>query len=380
MTEKLLFIVNVPEFFISHRLPLAIAARETGSEVHVATGPGSACQKIRDLDFPHHTIPLSRSGRNPFSELLSLWSIFSIMRTVKPSLVHLVTIKPVLYGGLMARLARVPAVVAAISGLGTVFVMRKPGRSWLRKSIELLYRIALGHPNIRIIFQNPSDRSVLIDAKAVRKEQTVLIRGSGVPLSVYSFFPEPEDVPVITFAARLLKDKGVVEFVEAARILLARNINATFWLIGSPDPDNPTSVTEDQVAEWGRQGIVVPMGFRTDIADLFARSNLVVFPSYYGEGLPKVLIEAAACGRAVITTDHPGCRDAIEPGQTGLLVPVRDSTALADAVQSLIEDPGRRMQMGLAGRALAEREFAIETVVDAHLRIYRELTANGASR
>lgn len=380
MSKSLLLIVNSPEFFMSHRLPIALSAREEGFNVHVATGPGGACQQIVDRGLSHHVIPLSRSGHNPFTELRSLWAIFRLMRTIKPDLVHLVTIKPVLYGGLMARIARVSAVVVAISGLGSVFVSHNRRSFWLREAIKRIYRLALGHPNIRVIFQNSDDRFVLVDAGAIHNDQTELIKGSGVALTEYPVNPEPADVPVITFAARLLKDKGVVEFVEAARILLARNIHAKFWLAGSPDPGNPTSVTEEQMAEWRQQGIVELMGFRTDIADLFVRSNVVVLPSYYGEGLPKVLIEAAACGRSVVTTDHPGCRDAIEAGKTGLLVPVRDATALANAIQSLIEDPISRKKMGAAGRALAEREFAVEKVVETHLRIYQELLRYGACK
>lgn len=373
MIKKILLVVNVPEFFLSHRLPIAIAARNAGYDVHVATGPGETCQQIKELGFAHHLIPLSRSGRNPTAELRTLWVLLRIIHSIKPDLIHLVTIKPVLYGGLVSRIARVPAVVAAISGLGSVFVARERRGFGLRSGIELLYRVALGQKNIKVIFQNPSDRAILASIGAVSDDKTVLIKGSGVDLARYAVRPEPDNVPVITFAARLLKDKGVEEFVEAARILKARGLQAVFRLIGSTDPDNPTTVTQKQLDQWQSQGIVEVLGYRTDIADLFAQTNLVVLPSYYGEGLPKVLIEAAACGRAVITTDHPGCSDAIEPGKTGLLVPVRDAIALADAIQSLINDPVRRKEMGVAGRAFAEREFAIEKVVNTHLDIYREL-------
>ena len=375
----LLFVVNIPEFFLSHRLPLAIAARRVGFKVHIATGPGSACQKITDLGFAHHLIPISRSGRNPLAELATLWGLYRLMRSVRPDLVHLVTIKPVLYGGLMARLAGVPAMVAAISGLGTVFIDRDRSRSWMRSGVGWFYRFALGHPNARVIFQNPDDRSLLIGIKAVRDEQVALIRGSGVSLADYPMRPEPGSVPVVTFAARLLRDKGIREFVEAARELKARGVAARFWLVGSTDPGNLTSISEDDVALWGKEGLVEILGYRGDIPDVFADSNIIVLPSYR-EGLPKALIEAAACGRAVVTTDVPGCRDAIEPDTTGLLVAVRDALALADAIQSLIEDPQRRKQMGASGRALAEREFSIERVVDAHLSIYEKLVNNHHSK
>jgi len=295
------------------------------------------------------------------------------MRKIRHDLVHLVTIKPVLYGGLMARLSGVPAMVAAISGLGTVFVDRDQKRSRIRRGVEWLYRVALGHSNAKVIFQNPDDRAALIGMGAVSKEKTALIRGSGVSLAAYSMRPEPEGVPVVTFAARLLADKGVREFVEAARVLKGRAVVARFWLAGSPDPGNLTSISEKELSHWSKDGCVETLGYRSDIPNLFANSNIVVLPSYR-EGLPKALVEAAACGRAVVTTDVPGCRDAIEPESTGLLVPVRDAPALADAIQFLIENPERRKQMGASGRALAEREFAIEKVVDAHLAIYRELT------
>lgn len=370
---KLLFIVNAPEFFLSHRLPLAMAAKEAGFCVHIATGSGPTCVKIRELGFIHHCLPISRSGTNPLKELHSLWSIWRLMREFKPDLLHLVTIKPVLYGGLIARLAGAPAVLAAVSGLGSVFVASNGMMSWLRRGVQVLYRIALGHSNLKVIFQNPDDQSLLTETAVIKDEQAVLIRGSGVNLSEYPVKSEPVDIPVVTLAARLLKEKGVHEFVLAAQILQKRGVACCFQLVGSPDPGNPSSVTDEEIKRWSEEGLVKALGFRTDISEVFASSNLVVLPSYYGEGLPKVLIEAAACGRAVITTDQPGCRDAIEEGVTGLLIPTRNAEALADVVEKLINDSDLRQSMGAAGRKLAEREFGIEKVVDMHIKIYQKL-------
>jgi glycosyltransferase involved in cell wall biosynthesis len=369
---KLVFVVNVPDFFLSHRLPLALAARDAGYSVQIVTGPGSACEQIRTLGFVHHCLPISRSGTKPWKELYSLWSLWRLLHWLKPDLLHLVTIKPVLYGGLMARLAGVPAVVAAISGLGSVFVTRSGSTQWLRYGVELLYRVALGHPHLRAIFQNRDDQAMLVGLGAVRHGQSILVRGSGVSLTDYPVKPEPEGKPVVTFASRLLREKGVFEFVEAARILKERGVQSRFWLVGEPDPGNPSSISYEDVERWQEEGVVEPLGYRTDIADVFAHSNLVVLPSYR-EGFPKVLIEAAACGRAIITTDVPGCRDAIELNVTGLLVPVRDVAALADAIERLLSDVELRQSMGAAGRKLAEREFGIENVVGAHLKIYQEL-------
>jgi glycosyltransferase involved in cell wall biosynthesis len=373
----LLFVINSAEFFLSHRLTVATSAKQSGFTVHVATGSGPACQQVKKLGFQHHLLPISRSGRNPFVELRALWALYLLVRKIRPDLVHLVTVKPVLYGGLVARLSSIPAMVAAISGLGTVFVDREETRFWVRHSIKWLYRFALKHPNLKVIFQNLDDRAELISMGAVREETTSLIKGSGISLASYHVQPEPEGIPVVTFAGRLLKDKGIKEFVEASRILVERGVRARFWVAGARDPGNMTSISENELSQWRKESFVEILGHIDDIPDLFANSNIIVLPSYR-EGFPKVLIEAAACGRVVVTTNVPGCRDAIAPEITGLLVPARDAVALADAIQSLIKDPRRRKHMGLEGRALAEREFAIETVVDAHMAIYRGLLKNGA--
>lgn len=376
---KLLFFVNTPEFFLSHRLPIALAARNAGYTVQIVTGPGSASEQIRALGFEHHCLAISRSGTKPWLELYSLWSLWRLLHWLKPDLVHLVTIKPVLYGGLMARLTGVPAVVAAISGLGSVFVTRSGFAQWLRYGVKLLYRLALRHPNLTAIFQNPDDQSMLIEIGAVCENQTILISGSGVSLTDYAVKPEPEDEPVVTLASRLLGEKGVFEFVEATRILKERGVLCRFWLVGQPDHGNPSSISYKDVEHWQKEGLIEYLGYRNDIADVFSLTNLVVLPSYR-EGFPKVLIEAAACGRAIITTDVPGCRHAIKPNVTGLLVPARDATGLADAIERLLKDAQLRKSMGSAGRELAQQEYGINKVVEAHINIYQQLTESCASR
>jgi glycosyltransferase involved in cell wall biosynthesis len=242
----------------------------------------------------------------------------------------------------------------------------------LRGTVSLLYRIALGVRNLRVIFQNPDDREALLRLGGVTQEKAVIIRGSGVDLAQYPALPEAGGVPLVVMAARLLWDKGAGEFVAAARLLKDKGISARFLLVGDPDIHNRASVPPEVLASWQAEKIVELPGFRSDIAEIFARSHIVVLPSYR-EGLPKVLIEAAACGRAVVTTDVPGCRDAIVPGKTGLLVPVKDAQALADAIRYLLEHPAERQAMGEAGRRLAEEAFDIRRVVDRHLEIYRDL-------
>ena len=260
--------------------------------------------------------------------------------------------------------------VSAISGLGFVFVAKGAKASVVRQVVTVLYRLALGHRNSRIVFQNGNDRDVLRDLGAVRNEQVVMIRGSGVDLSDYAAVAEPPPPIVVLMVARLLRDKGVIEFVDASRILRREGANVRMLLAGGIDPGNPASVTQADVNEWQRQGIIEALGERRDIAELYAAAHIAVLPSYR-EGLPRSLIEAAACGRAVITTDVPGCRDAIEPDETGLLVPSHDAQALAAAISRLANDSGLRQKMGVAGRALAEREFDIEDVCRKHLEIYQ---------
>ncbi|MCE7648603.1 glycosyltransferase family 4 protein [Vibrio fluvialis] len=371
-TQRILFVVNAPEFFLSHRLPLAIAAKKAGYDVHVATAEGPDVQSIQSIGFSHYVVPFARSGQNPLNELKTLISLIKLFKTIKPSLVHLITIKPVLYGGIAARLTGVEAVVSAVSGLGTVFLAGSAIARLRRGLVILMYRFAFNQKRLSVIFQNPDDRDILLSLKTLKPHQIRMIRGSGVDLLDYPFLPEPEGTPVVVMAARLLKDKGVIEFIEAAKILNERNIAVEMKLIGAPDLGNPTSVSQTELDQWAASGCVQLLGYQKNIAKHYGEANIVCLPSYR-EGLPKSLVEAAACGRPVVTTDVPGCRDAIIPEKTGLLVPVKNATALADAIEILIQDANLRKSMGQTGRALAEEVFAIEKIVEQHMAIYREL-------
>ena len=370
---KILYIVNEPWFFLSHRLPIALAAKQQGDTVHVATRAGATVKEIRGLGFIHHEIPLSRSGSSIPSELNSLFAIWKLLREVKPDVVHLVTIKPVIYGGIAARFTPVKKVVAAVSGLGTLFLSEGAIAVSKRKVGILLYRFALGSKKTTVILQNPDDKQLLENLKIVRSEQTVLIRGSGVDLLDFNFILENlSNKPVVTFAARLLFDKGLAEYIEAIKILNKKGLEASYQIVGDLDPGNPTSAKQKDIEQWQSIPNLTVVGYQKNMATVFKHSNIVVLPSYR-EGLPKVLIEAAACGRAVITTDVPGCRDAIEANKTGLLVAAKSSTELACSIERLIIDADLRVKMGAAGRQLAEKVFSIEQVVDKHLSIYQQI-------
>jgi glycosyltransferase involved in cell wall biosynthesis len=373
LKKCLLVVVNDPAFFLSHRLPVALAAMRSGLDVHVATAGGDSVTKIKAHGFEHHVVNLSRSGTNPVKEIKSIFMLWRLFRRIRPSLVHLVTIKPVLYGGLVARVVGIPGMVAAVSGLGSVFVSKKQRFYILRQVVEVLYNLALSHPNSIVIFQNTADMEALVSIGATSEGKTRLIPGSGVDLNQYPALPEPRGTPVITMAARLLREKGVAEFAEAAKLLHKKGLTCEFRLIGDTDPGNPSTMTEDELLQIEKDGYVNLLGFRSDIARQYAESHIVCLPSYYGEGLPKSLVEAAACARAVITTDEPGCRDAVIPGKTGLLVQARNVEELADAIQFLIENPEERRRLGRAGRTLAEEKFSIEKIVSAHMEIYQEI-------
>lgn len=369
---KLLFVVNEPWFFLSHRLPIALAAQEAGYKVHVATASGSDIETIHAYGFTHHIIPFSRRGQSPLRELNTLIVLVTLLKRLQPDLIHLITIKPVLYGGIAARIAGIKSVVSAVSGLGTVFLADSKVASIRKLLVTKLYGAAFKQKKLKVIVQNPDDKNILLKIGALQTNQTVMIRGSGVVLADYPYVLEPKGKPVVVMAARLLRDKGVLEFVEAARLLKQRSILVEMRLIGSPDPGNPTSVTQEELEQWAAEGIISLLGFCRNIAEQYANANIICLPSYR-EGLPKSLAEAAACGRAVITTDVPGCRDAITPGETGLLVPVKDAVALANAIEKLLNDTELRKRMGQSGRALAEEAFAIEKIVQQHMDIYQEL-------
>jgi glycosyltransferase involved in cell wall biosynthesis len=372
MNRRLLVVCNDLDFFLLHRLPETLGALREGYEVHVATPPGARAKEVQALGLVHHALVLSRSGRNPLRELGSLLAFYRLFRHVKPDLAYLMTVKPILYGGIAARLAGVKAIVAAVFGMGFLFTDDGLRTRLLRVVVKRLYRFALGHRNLRVIFQNPTDQTLMIQHGAVARENTVLIKGSGVDLESFSVSPEPEGRPVVLMAARLLYDKGVVEYIDAVRELRRQGVDARFLLAGDRDDGNPSSITVRTLDAWRAKGEVEFLGFRKDMPTLLSAANVVVLPSYR-EGLPRVLEEAAACGRAVVTTDVPGCRDAIEPGLTGLLVPVRNAPALARAIRQLLEDGALRRRMGASGRQLAERSYSVESIVSAHLALYREL-------
>ena len=392
MARRLLIVVQEALFFTTHRLPVGRAMRARGWAVHVAAPEDSAiAAQLAAEGFIFHPIPLIRSRQNPIAELKLLLVLLGLCLRLRPDLLHLVSVKPVVWGGLAARLLGLPAVVHAITGLGYVFIRAANGASGLsgaqtgllRRLVEKLYRLALAHRNSLTIFQNPDDLVVFETRRLISTGRSVMIRGCGVDMQTFAIQPEPvidgNNPPVVMFPARLLGDKGVREFVAAAERLHARGVNARFVLVGRRDPDNRTDIGPQQLQDWIDAGTVEYWGFSDDMPRMLARAHVIVMPSYR-EGLPRGLIEAAAVGRAIVTTDAPGCREVVRHEENGLLVPVGDDAAVAAAIHRLLEDPVLRRQLAARGRAVAENEFSVEHFVDASLETYdRVLQMRGAS-
>lgn len=374
MNKTLLIVVSHLSFFISHRLEIAIAAKKLGYEVKVAVGEVDAdLEYLSQKGIECFHVPIQRGGINPFKEIKSLITLWSLFSKLRPDIVHLVTIKPYLYGGIIARLNKVPSVVSAVSGLGTLFIQNNFRSRFLRTILYQIYKFAFGHHNQKLIFQNQQDANTLIKWGVLDKNKVILIPGSGVSLNNFINLDEPDGIITVCFAGRLLREKGVNEFVTAARLLKQRSIKADFLLVGDIDYKNPSALKAEELEQIREEGIVKILGYQKNIAKVYANSHIVCLPSYR-EGLPKSLVEAAAASRAVVTTDVPGCKDAILPNKSGFLVPAKDSQKLADALQLLIENNKLRISMGKVGRQLAENEFEIEKIVKKHTDIYRLLS------
>src|SRR3984893_16278610 len=329
---KVLFVDNDVNTFYSYRVELARAARDTGFEVHIACPPGRSAQILESEGFQYYPVPMTRSGMKPWKELRTVLTLFRLYRKIEPDLVHHLRLKPVTYGGLAAYAARVPAVVGLLTGLGYVFTADTPKARILRKLVSFGCRTAFRHGNQRVIFQNGDDQSIFVDARILPAEKTVLIRGSGVDVQAFRPTPEPEGPPLVVLASRMLRDKGVVEFVEAATHLTAETVRRRFGFVREPEPGNPTAISADQLRQWTNTGAVEWWGQQSDMQAVLAKSHIVCLPSLR-EGVPKILIEAAACGRAIVTTDAPGCREIVRHGENGLLVPVRDSRRLGEGLR-----------------------------------------------
>lgn len=377
-SARIVFVVNVDWFFMSHRLPLAQAVLRAGAEVYVIGSDTGYSGDLEAEGVRFIAVPIVRSKVNVLAEVRTLFRLGRIYRELRPDIVHHITIKPILYGSLAARATPRAAIVNAVSGRGSVFGDSHRHRT-VRIAVDLLYKFAVANRASRTIFQNVEDRDYFLSKRWIRENDAVLIRGSGVDMQEFRPTPEPCGTPIVLFASRLLREKGVEDFVAVARRFSTAGVGCRFVLVGRIDSGSPTAVARSEVDAWVQEGIIEWWGNRNDMSAVYSQATLVVLPTFYKEGVPKALIEAAACGRPIVTTDVPGCRDIVRDGQNGFLIPPRDRDALAHAIRTLLDSPLLRQRFGEEGRRLAAREFDVSIVTAQTLAIYRSLLVGRAS-
>jgi glycosyltransferase involved in cell wall biosynthesis len=369
---KLLYLITEDWFFCSHFMDRALAARDEGYDVVVVAREDTHGNIIRAAGLRLVPLNIDRSGINPWQELKTIFSLWRIYRAERPDIVHQVAWKPIIYGTFISRLLGLKHIVNAPVGMGYIFTSGDWRARRLRFLMLLALRMFLNPKGSKVVFENDDDMSAFVSDRLVRSSAAVLIRGAGVDLRIFKPMPERKGVPVVVLTARMLWDKGVGEFVGAARKLRTDGSPARFLLVGAPDPSNPAAISRQQLDAWNQHGVVEWLGYREDIADILGQSHIVCLPSYR-EGLPKSLLEALAAGKPVIATDVTGCREVVRDGYNGLLVPPRDKRALAAALSRLLNDPKLRAVYGARGREMAETEFGSKWVIRPTLALYRKL-------
>lgn len=370
--RRVLIVDNDESYFSNHRISVARGALDAGYDVHVGFPLKQAEVQTRHPEFSFHHVPFDRVGTNPARDAKTWLELRRLFRQLRPDIVHLFSIKPVLYGGLAARSTGVPHVVAAMTGLGSLFSSNSARVRALRAIVVAGLRIACQPVNVRMIFENREDCGLFKQLGICRPEAGSVISGSGVNTELFRPSPEPEARPMVLFASRMLWEKGVGDFVAAARRLRDQGLEARFALAGGTDP-NPSAISEEQLRQWHAEGVIEWLGQCDDMPELIRQSHVVCLPSRYREGVPRILIEGASAGRALITTDMPGCRDIVRDQENGLVVPVGDVEALSAAMRSLIESPSRRREMAVRGRAMVEEEFSESKVIEQTMGLYREM-------
>jgi glycosyltransferase involved in cell wall biosynthesis len=372
--RKVLYLVTEDWYFWSHRLPIARAMRDAGVEVVVACRVRAHGERIRAEGFTLRPLPWRRRGDGILGGLRALLAILRLYLAERPDLVHHIALKAILFGSVAAAFARVPRQVNLVAGLGFTFVSSTLVDRVRRSAIMLCLRAFAGRRNARIVVQNEEDGAELVRWGVFRRDQLSLVAGSGVDLQRFRPIPEPDGGGITgAMVCRMLRYKGVTVAVEAVRMLRRRGIPFRLLLVGPIDPDNSTSHRSEELEAWHREGLVEWLGAVEDVPGVWARAHFCVFPSMYREGVPKALLEAASCGRPIIASDMPGCRDVVKDGVTGLLVPERQAAPVAEAIIRLASDPLLRRKLGEAARHHVATHFAEELVVAQTLEVYRSV-------
>jgi glycosyltransferase involved in cell wall biosynthesis len=367
---RLLYVVTEDWYFLSHRLPMARAARDAGFDVHVATRVVDGGPAIKAEGFHLHPVAFARGRIAPVASLKTIQALRRIQQEVAPAVTHHVAVQTAVLGSL-AAIGLPGARVNALTGLGFTFSSGSLKARLLRPFVRTLLRVLLDGEKRVALVQNPDDRDGLI-ALGIPADRIALIPGSGVDIDKLQPWPEPAGPPTVAFVGRLLEDKGIRTLVKAHRLLRQSGSNVELLIAGTPDPANPASVSWEEVDGWSREPGIMCLGHVADIAGLWRRAHIAVLPSWR-EGLPKSLLEAAACGRAMVATNVPGCREVVKPGETGLLVPVENPAALAEAIGKLATSLDLRARYGAAARRLAVERFAADAIGRQVVELYRSV-------
>ena len=370
--KKLFVIVNVDWFFLSHRLPVALVAQKAGWDVTIVTADTGKLKDIEAKGLKVINLPMSRSGKNILEELGTLNFLRKLYKREKPDVVHHVGMKTILWGTLAAKFAKVNGVVNAISGLGGFFA--EDNKGLMAKMMPKVLKFSHDRKNLLCIFQNNEDKGLYVKNSIINEKHARYIKGSGVDLKEFCYTPEPTDGKIrVILTARMIVEKGVFLLTEAAEKMRSKyGEKVEFLLVGGID-DHPGAITKEQLDAVCDGKYIQWLGYRTDVKELLQSSHIVAFPSYYMEGLPKSLIEATAIGRPIITTQSIGCKDTVDDGVNGFLIPTKNVDALVEKLKLLIDNAELRERMGKAAREKAEKEFSLDVVIEKHLSIYNEL-------
>lgn len=370
---KILFVVTEDWYFWSHRLPIARSALQQGYEVVVATRVSTYADKIKQAGFRLWPLRLSRSSYSPLQELLAIRQLRQLYRAEKPEIIHHVALKPVLYGSIAALGMKDPVLVNAFAGLGYLVSSSSWKARLLRPVMWQAFHFLLNRGRSHLLLQNNEDQDLLIAKAGVPREKTVVIRGSGVNTAAFCPSPEPDGPPIVLLPSRMLWIKGVEDFVRAAALLREKGVQARFVLAGDNDPESPGSIPKEKLLQWQNSGVVEWWGHQKSMREAMRSATIVCLPSHGGEGVPKALLEAAAAGRAIVTTEVPGCKDVVRHGANGLLVKPREPADLAEAIDRLLKNDQLRLEMGKHSREIAVDEFSEETVIFQTLALYAKL-------
>lgn len=373
MKKKLFIVVNQDWFFLSHRLPIGIAAKEAGYDVTIVSEDTGMSAKIREAGLKTINLPINKAGTNIKDEIKTFFFLYKLFRREKPDIVHLVGLKTMLWGSLACRLAGVKAMVSAVCGLGVLFD-QEHAHSFMTRSILQVLRVTHKKRRLAVIFQNNDDKAIFLNAKIMKEEQCAFTNGSGINLQNYDYTPEPTGGPIkVIFTARMVEDKGTLVLIDAAKKLEAEYKGKVQFLLCGGLDTNPNGITKEMLESRCNGEYIQWLGHRKDVLELLKQSHIMAFPSWYREGLPKSVIEAEAIGRPIVTTDSVGCRDTVVHGTNGYMIPIKDSDALAMALKKLIDNPELRQAMGKNAREFAVGKFDINDVVKVHLDVYEKI-------